>query len=691
AVAGVRDEAVAAPLRALLAIASPAATAAPEISAQAQRERTFAAATAVVRSLAARGRVLLAVEDLHWADPSTLEWLGRLLQRELPAGLLLLLLARNEFEAPWANGPRVQRLALQPCGAGEAAAIVAALDRERSLDAEAVARILERAEGNPLFVEEFTRSALEAQGEDIPLTLQEQTMARLDRLGAARLVLQQAAVIGRSFSRRQLRAVSGLGEDVVDQALRRGVDAHLLRALPEAAGDAFAFHHALLRDAAYWSLLRSARQASHARVAQTLLADDPACAERQPELLAHHYTEAGQIQPALVHWLVAAKRALARSACVEAAAHARTALRLLGEPGDDEPALALELELELQLVLAPALMAVHGVLDTQVEQTYSRARLLGERLGSGAKLLVPLWGLWAYELMRGETGRALAVARQLRALADRGQQPITALVASATAGMTLFYQGDLQGARAECGKGLGQFRVAPAADRSARGFHDPAVMCHAFHSLACWLQGDTVVADEGAAALRAVIPALAPFDAAYAWCSDAVLHTLADNPVAACESAARAIAIGREQAFPAWQLMGAIMDGWGRARQGDTATALVQMQRSFDAWCAGGARNLRPFFLGLLADAWLAAGVAAQVVDCAERGLAAGATGEHCWDPQLHRLRADGLALRGDHVAAIASARLAQDAALRMGIPAWARRAASTRERIERQQQKAAT
>ncbi|QJW83190.1 hypothetical protein HK414_13640 [Ramlibacter terrae] len=394
------DEAVAGPLRGMLGMDAPD-DAAPDLSAQAQRERTFAAATGVVRTMAGRQRLLLVLEDLHWADPSTPEWVGRMLKRDLPAGVLLLLLARPEFDARWADSPRVERVPLLPCDAADAAVIVATLDREQALGPSAVQRIVERAEGNPLFVEEFTRSALEALGEEIPLTLQEQTLARLDRLGPARQVLQQAAVIGRHFSRKLLQAASGADAAVLDEALRRGVEAHMLR---PTGGDTFAFHHALLRDAAYASLLRSARQASHARVAQAILADDPALAERQPELLAHHHTEAGQRDAAVTHWLAAAKRALARSACVEAAVHAGTALRLQGDPGADEAAPARELE--LQLVLAPALMAVRGVLDPQVAQAYARARTLCESLGNGPKLLVPLWGLWAYELMRGEVDRA---------------------------------------------------------------------------------------------------------------------------------------------------------------------------------------------------------------------------------------------------------------------------------------------
>jgi predicted ATPase len=301
--------------------------------------------------------------------------------------------------------------------------------------------------------------------------------------------------------------------------------------------------------------------------------------------------------------------------------------------------------------------------------------------------MIPLWGLWAYELVRGEVDRAQAAALQLRALADRNPQPIAAAVAAATNGLTLFYRGEFAAARDECARGLGPSRLPPSAARSARGVHDPGVMCQAFHAIARSLLGEAGPAQEEAAALRAAIPGLPPFDAAYAWCADAVLHTLADDPQATLASAERAIAIGREQAFPAWQAMGAMMHGWARARQGDTASTLQQMRRSFDGWCASGARNLRPFFLALLADASLAAGDAAQALQYAGRGLAEAATGERWWDPELHRLRAEALVRLGEPDAALDAARQALAIADGMGARAWAARANGTLQRMRKVQE----
>lgn len=673
-VLGCNDEATRAPLAALLDIEQAADTATPPLSAQALRERTFAAATTLARAAARQGPTLLVVEDLHWADPTTLEWLGRLVAGGLEPGSLLLLTARTEFVPAW-SAERVEPLLLEPCSAQEAAALVRRLDRAQVLSDEAVARIVARAEGNPLFLEEFTRSALETGDEDIPASLQDQTLARLDRLGPAKAVLQQAAVIGRRFALPRLRAACQLPEAELAGALQRGVDARLLTPVDEdqGQGGVYAFRHALLQDAAYASMLRSVRQACHQRVAEAIRSEDRAAADRQPELLAHHYAEAGQTELALQHWLRAGQLALSRSACQEAAAHVQRALALLGAVRRDEAALALELE--LQLVLAPALMTVHGVLDERVEQAYSTARRLCERIGNTPKMLVPLWGLWAYELVRGQVDAARAIAARLADLARGTPQPMPSLVAAATTGMTLFYQGQLVAAREAFATGIALYQAPRHASRSVRGVHDPGVMCHAFDMLACWLLGDAAAARAGVARLREMAPVLAPFDAAFLWCADALHAALCRDAAAAGEAARRAIALAREQAFPAWQMMGTVLLGWAQAAQGPAAPGIDRLTRGLEAWDATGSRNLRPLFLALLADAWLGAGRADLALQAAQDGLAASATGERVWLPELHRLRGLALAGSGQPGAARAGLQEAITTAGDMGAAAWQARA----------------
>lgn len=664
--AGMADAGTLVPLAALLSIRLPSTHGWPPLSAQALRERTFDAATSLLLAGTAASPGLLVAEDLHWADPSTLQWLGRLVQRPATGRLLLLLTARSEFPSPW---PALPTLTLAPCPPEVAAAMVRALDSEGLLSDAAVARVEARAEGNPLFVEEFTRAALEAGGEEVPASLQQQTQARLDRLGAGKAVLQQAAVIGRHFSRALLQAVSELDAEALARALQRGVDAQLLTPAGGIEGEHFAFRHALLQDAAYASLLRSARQASHRRVAQALLARDPQIVHRQPEVLAHHCAEGGQPEQAIAHGLRAAQLALARSACLEGAAHAQKALALLAERPSDAT------ELELQLVRAPALMAVHGVLHPDVEQAYQRARVLCERIGSTPKLLVPLWGLWAWELMRGHVDDAHAVALRIDALARQGPPGLPTLVAAATTGMSLFYGGRLAEARVHLGQGVALYQPPKQAARTVRGVHDPGAMCHAFDMLAGWMLGDAAGAQAGAARLRAMIPALAPYDAAFSWCADALLAALSGDTATCGDSAARAAAIAEEQAFNAWEMMAAVLQGFSRARGAQDAGGLAQMQRALDAWSATGARNLRPLFHALLADAWMAHGDATAALAAAQAGLDATVDGERCWAPELLRVKALAHMWRGEPAAAQASHDQALAQAQAMGATGWLQRA----------------
>ena len=672
---GMADAATRVPLAALLGIQLPAEQQAPPLSAAALRERTFEAATSLLLTGTARQPGLLIAEDLHWADPSTLQWLARLVERPAQGGLLLLMTARSEFRPPWTPTPT---LVLEPCPPEVAAAMVRALDSRELLSDEAVARIEARAEGNPLFVEEFTRAALEAGGEEVPASLQQQTQARIDRLGEAKAVLQQASVIGRQFSRALLQSVCALDAETVAAALQRGVEAQLLRrvraeALPGAQAAAtedehYAFRHALLQDAAYASLLRSARQASHGRVAQALLAADPQAGEQMPEVLAHHFAEGGQPVAAMAHGLRAGQLALARSACLEAAAHAQRALALLPQAPSDST------ELELQLVRAPALMAVHGVLHPDVERAYQRARMLCDRIGSTPKLLVPLWGLWAWELMRGRVGEAHDVARQIGALARQVPQPMPTLVAVATTGMSLFYAGRLSEARDPLSQGVALYRPPTQAVRTVRGVHDPGAMCHAFDMLARWMLGDTEGATAGAARLRAMIPALAPYDAAFSGCADALLAALEGDIERCGAAAARAAAVAEEQAFNAWEMMAAVLRGYSRALGHQPERGLAQMQRALEAWVATGAHNLRPLFLGLLAEAWVAQGQAGPALAAAQSGLEAMAGGERCWVPLLLGARAEALALQGHAAAAQADRDEAVLAAQAMGASGWVQR-----------------
>ena len=317
------------------------------LSPQRQKQKTQEALVAWLLAETVRQPVLAMWEDLHWADPSTLELLDLMLDHVPTARLLLVLTARPEFRPPWAPRSYVTQLTLTRLPRHQSEEMVLRVTGGKPVPTEVLAQIVAKTDGIPLFVEELVKTILEAGlvQEDagryvltgplpplaIPATLQDALMARLDRLAVVKEVAQLGAVLGREFAYELLRAVAPLDEATLQQALARLVEAELLyqRGLPPQA--TYIFKHALIQDAAYQSLLKSTRQQLHQRIVQVLEARFPETAETQPELLAHHYTEAGLTGQAIPYWQRAGQRAIERSANVEAINHLTTGAG--GAPG----------------------------------------------------------------------------------------------------------------------------------------------------------------------------------------------------------------------------------------------------------------------------------------------------------------------------------------------------------------------
>ncbi len=325
-----------------------------EMSPQQRRQRTLEALTTQTVALAEQTPLLMIFEDIHWIDPTSLEALGRGIDRIKAVGVLLIITYRPEFEPPWIGRPYVTALTLNRLGERDIASMIDHVIGNKMLPPNIRQDIIERTDGIPLFVEEMTKAVLEAEGEGaaaqavsmvpspmlaVPASLHASLMARLDRLGPAKEVAQIGAAIGREFSHALLAAVARKPEAELQSALDRLVDAGLLfrQGVPPHA--TYLFKHALVQDAAYGTLLREPRRALHARIAETLESQFAEIAENQPELLARHCTEAGLIEKAAGLWGKAGQRSLERSALVEAAEQLTRALDQIATlPGT--PALA---------------------------------------------------------------------------------------------------------------------------------------------------------------------------------------------------------------------------------------------------------------------------------------------------------------------------------------------------------------
>ena len=292
------------------------------------------------------------MEDLHWADPSTIEFVGLVLKREAPGPLLIVLVHRPEFKAPWEH-PRIKELSLGRLPADESKKMLALITRNRALPAEVAQHVIERPHGVPLFVEEIAKAVIESgalrEGDrefelvasstalTIPSTIHDSLTARLDRLGTTKALAQIAATLGRTFNFEILRAVSGIAEEALRSDLDRLVEAGLLFRRSNEANETYIFKHALIQGAAYESLLRSARQRYHQQIARALTEQFPDVASGQPEYLAQHYAGAGLLSEAIVQWSLAGQRAIARSAFAEAIDVFSKALeQLLRLPASDE-------------------------------------------------------------------------------------------------------------------------------------------------------------------------------------------------------------------------------------------------------------------------------------------------------------------------------------------------------------------
>ena len=467
---------------ALLSVPLPERYPALNLTPQRQRQKTQEALVAWLLEEAERQPVLAVWEDLHWADPSTLELLGLVLDQAPTARMLTLLTCRPEFRPPWGPQAPVTQVILNRLGHTQVETMITHLTGGKALPAEVVQQVVAKTDGIPLFVEELVKMILESglvrEEADryvltgplpplaIPSTLHDSLMARLDRLSTARELAQLGAVLGREFAYELLQAVSPLDETTLQQGLAQLVDAELVyqRGLPPQSR--YIFKHALIQEAAYQSLLKSTRQRYHQRTAQVLEAQFPETVETQPELVAHHYTEAGLAEQAIPYWQRAGQRANERSAYVEAISHFTKGLEVLQAlPDTTERA---QRELDLQIALGQAFIATKGQAAPEVGHAYNRARELCQQVGETPQLFRVLCGLHNFHLVRAELQTARELSEELLTLAQHIQDPTYLLGGPLDTGGALFCLGEFVPAREHWEQSLHSLRP-PAAS----GAHCP--------------------------------------------------------------------------------------------------------------------------------------------------------------------------------------------------------------------------
>jgi predicted ATPase len=613
-----------------------------------QRELTIAAMVDQLSALAARQPVVLLLEDAQWIDPTTSELFERLIERSRALPVLLLITFRPEFEAPWTSYPHVTALTLNRLGPRHSTELIAAVAGGRSLPKEVRAEIWAKTEGVPLFVEELTKAVLESgllkdQGDRygligplpplaIPATLHDSLMARLDRLAPTKQTAQIGAVIGREFSYELIRAVAPLTARELDRALADLVHAELVirRGTPPDA--TFVFKHVLVQDVAYGSLLRDRRRHLHARIAIVLEQRYPDTAEQRPELLAHHFAQAGLLGQAATHWLKAGRRAAERSANTEAIAHLSKAIEALATL-PDTPQRARQ-ELTCQLALGPALLATRGWSDPDATTAYRRAQDLCARLGEDRERFDAHWGLWLCHSTRGEMATARELTKELFRIAARLDDPALRLQAHHSAWADVIWLGEPATALEHVEHGLAIYD--PEQHRSHAlmyGGHDPAACGKGLGGLSLWLLG---YPDRAARSVREAVAfaeqlAHAP-SLAHAVFWSGLCHQFRRDVSAAGQCSERLIALAIEQEATIYRAGGMIIRGWALACGGEAHEGVAELRRGLEVYTASGLQLLSSYFRTLLAEGWHLAGDADRAGEAMrDARQLADQTAEHFW------------------------------------------------------------
>ena len=658
-----------------------------------QRRRTLAALLDLFESLARKQPTLLLFEDAHWADATSLELLDLTVERVRELPVLALLTFRPDFEPPWVGRPNVATLTLGRLEQNDVESVIARVTGGRALPGEVMKQIVAKTDGNPLFVEELTKAVLEAdiliadaEGYRldgplpplaIPATLQDSLMARLDRLAQVKEIAQVGAAIGREFSYPLVRALVARDDTALRHALAQLEQAELVFRRGEPPDAIYSFKHALVRDAAYETLLKSRRHQLHAQIARVLEERFADVVASEPEIVAHHFTQAGLADPAIDYWLRAGNLSLSRSANAEAAKHLRQGVELIGQVS--APTRARK-ELDLYLALGPAMAATEGFATAETRRVFSHARdLLGDG-GTPKEQMTVLWGAYLAHAMQAEHDAAHEVARQFLALAEGHQHPALSALANRFTGQTLFVLGQFADARLHLERTLALCAANQETIVAYRRYgiddHTGALSYLAFTLLVLGYPEQSADA-AGQAVSRARGLGLV-FTIALALSQTALLGILCGHDQLAAY-ADEAAAYSAEHGLPNPEHWARFSQGALLAQGGQAQRGIALMRAAMAAAESNADRSRRTFYLGYVASAHAIAGEAqAGLAVLDEAFEIVEAANERFFEAELHRLRGTMLSALGKRDEAEAALRRALATAGHQGARWWELRAATS-------------
>jgi len=605
--------------------------------------------------------LIFVMENLHWVDPSTLEHLTQLMDHGAKARILIIFTFRPQIDVPDSTQSQLIEIMLDRLSHKQIVAMVEELTGGKEFPSEVLDQLIRKTDGVPLFIEELTKMVLESgilkedNGRyrldgtmshlDIPATLQDSLMARLDRLGSYKEVIQLAATIGREFSYELIKELSPLDQEVLQQELTKLVKAGVLHQEGVPPESQYSFQQALILEAAYHSLLKGTRQKYHQRIGKVLENRSSEDKRIHPEIIAHHYTEGGLTEEAISYWLKAGQMATQRSANLEAINHLNKGLSLIQSLPD-----SMELndrELTLQVALGVPMTATKGFAAQEVENVYARARELCQNLGDTDQLFRVLRGLWLFYLVRAELKTAHEIGMELLGLAEKAQTSPLILQGNLVLGITLFYLGEFKSAKKHFEQGIEIYKPKEHQELIYIYGDDPGVVCLTYSALVLWMLGypdQAIKRDEEGLALAKDISH--PFSLAVSLNFSARLHQCCRDGDTTLKRAEATTALSSEQGFSHWLTTGKILQGWAMAQKGQEGEAIDMMREGLTAWQAMGAEVSGPHCISLLAEVYGGVGqpdkgleVLSQAFEMAQKNT------EGLYKPELHRLKGELLLL----------------------------------------------
>ena len=583
---------------------------------------------------------VLVIEDLHYADPSTLEEFVMLGEQIENAPVMLLFTARPRFEPPWPTRSFHTLIPLNRLDAESVREMIGNL-LGRLIPAETLVSLVDRADGNPLFAEELSQTmagsrAIASLAQQIPSTLQDLLMARLDYLGSIKEIAQIGSVLGRAFSYSLLSAIAGQPENDLQKALAQLTESGLVFSEKSASDTTYTFKHALVQEAAYGSLLKSRRRELHRVVAKALDEKFPELAKQRPELIAHHLTEAGEIEKAIDAWQTAGEFAMARAALAEANQHYNKALRMLKTLPDTAD--RSQMELPIQMALGSILQATKGFGSEEARQPFTRAREIAAQLGESPQFFFILLGLWSTANSRSEIKASREISNELGKIAERDKTPMLEVWAHMTQAMDAYALGEFS----NVGKHIGQVYAYYNKDEHSWAPFDPMITISGHTSYTLWQLGFPDQALKNAEEQLQMARELASANVAMARMTTCNLAIYLWDAEALLSAANDMLAIGEQEQLPSFHGWGTMYKGIALILQNNNEEGIAFLSKGIGEYLGSGTHSSLGWYLSRLAIGYAQAGDLEQAIKTIEDAFGA-APEEKMHLPEFHRLRGDFL------------------------------------------------